>query len=384
MARRSYNGGAVPSLTTTLLNPTDLVVSINPTTNWPTGGASGEFNVIINPGLPTEEHALGASLSGGTITFASVAKRGVDGTSAQTHPVGSVIIHGDAAYEADEANRHINDPAQAVIEHSTLLDATRHAAVTHTAGMLGTDSVGSDEIQANAVGSSELADNAVDTAAIVNLAVTAGKIANTTITAAQIANDTITATQIAANAITASELADNAVDTNAILDNAVTLAKMADNSVSTAEIVAASVTLAKFASEASTAFVPVWVGSTVTLGTGSSYGQYFKLGRLVFGIAGFRLGVGGNVTGTPIGFNLPGGLVAADFDTGGASTGWITAARAFDVSANAVFSGLGIVGTSSTTAYATAGTSANWDDLTPFNWDNGDVFASLFVFEATA
>jgi hypothetical protein len=377
MARRNYNGGAVPSLTTTLFNPTDLTVSINPTTNWPTGGASGEFNVIINPGLPTEEHALGQSLSGGTITFASVAKRGVDGTSAQTHPVGSVIIHGDAAYEADEANRHINDPAQAVIEHSTLLDATRHAAVTHTAGMLGTDSVGSDEIQANAVGSSELADNAVDTAAIVNLAVTAGKIAN----------DTITAAQIAANAITASELADNAVDTNAILDNAVTLAKMADNSVSTAEIVAASITLAKFASEASQSAVPgsFCAAGTFSLGTGgTSYQHWFKLGRIVVAWIGFSMAADGNIVGT---LTVP--LPVAMRASGADGQRGFAAARAQGGAAN-VFSGTGVVTSSASQVnnIFMAGAGAEWDTTVPFNWGSGGVgacqFDSVAIYEAAA
>lgn len=399
MARRSYNGGAVPTTVTAQVNPTDVSISIAAATNWPTGGGSGEFVCTLNPGLPNEERILVQSRTGTTLTLANTSKRGVDGTSAATHPVNSVIIHGDAAFEADEANRHINDPAQAVTEHSTLLDATRHSAISHTAAMIGTDQVGTDEIAPNAVTGTEIA----------NLAVTAAKIANNTITATQIANDTITGTQIATNAITSAELADNAVDTAAIADLAVTAAKiandtitatqlaansvgsseLANNAVDTAAILDAAVTLAKFASEASTDYggsISSFSTGAFSLGTGGTkYGHYFKLGRVVVGWAGFNMAPDGNLSGN-LQVTLPVAMRSASDGFRGFGAG-----RARDAGTASVFSGTGVIvdSTSLLVNITTAGASAQWDATTPFNWGAGGSggaaqFDCVFFYEAAA
>lgn len=209
MARREFKGSAKAAALTAQISPTDVTATLTLSTGWPTGGANGKFAVVFDRDEATEEHAYASSRSGNVLTFASAADRGIDDTTAATHPAGATVEHGVFADDIDEPNAHINDTG--LDHHTQYLNTTRHAAVTHTASMLGTDSVGSDEIAAGAVGASELADNAVDTAAIQALAVTAAKIAN----------DTITATQIAANAITSSELADDSVDSAAIADGAI-------------------------------------------------------------------------------------------------------------------------------------------------------------------
>lgn len=237
MARRDYTGNAVPTTTTTpSLGPTGTTVDITSATGWPLGGAAGEFWVTFNRGGANEERALAQSRSGTTITFASSAKRGLDDTTAGTWPAGTAIEHTYSAVDADEANAHINDTA--LDQHTQYLNTTRHAAISHTQAMMGIDSVGSAQIQANAVGSSELANDAVDTAAIQNLAVTAAKIANGTITATQLAADSVGSSQIAADAVGASEIAANAVGSSELADNAVDSGAIASGAIST---------LAKFA-----------------------------------------------------------------------------------------------------------------------------------------
>lgn len=106
MARRSYSGGARPTTITGPVTATTLSVGIADATGWP-DTSGGECFVTFDRGLATEERAL-ATRSGTTLTFASTGKRGVDGTTAQSHASGATIEHTTAAVNDDEANAHVN------------------------------------------------------------------------------------------------------------------------------------------------------------------------------------------------------------------------------------------------------------------------------------
>lgn len=372
LGRYHILGGArIAKLTGSTLGPTGLSFTVDDASGWPTGGANGKIPVVLAPGSSNEEHCLAQSRSGVSFTIASVGDRGVDGTAAGTHAADTLVQHGFLGQMADEANAHVNNTA--LDDHPQYLNSVRHAAILHTSAMLGANSVTSSQIGTGAVGADELADNSVDANAIQALAVTSGK--------------------LGANSVIAGKLADGAVDTSgrfaagvvnsaALAASAVIAGKIAAGGVSaTSQIADGIVSLAKFASEASTAFVPSF--GAVTLGTGGiKWGQYFKIGRLVVGIAGFRLGTGGNVTGA-LEYSAPIGTVA-DYISAAGVTGWITAGRCFDISANVVFSGMGQITDSGTiTDWATAGFSATWDATAPFNWDTNDSLQTIFFYETT-
>lgn len=108
IARRDIAGGAVATTLTGSINSTDLAIPLAASTGWPSG-TLGEFYVVIDRGLATEEKVLCASRTGLNITVASTGKRGVDGTAAQSHASGAAIEHCGTAADLDEANKHIAD-----------------------------------------------------------------------------------------------------------------------------------------------------------------------------------------------------------------------------------------------------------------------------------
>lgn len=374
---RDHAGGAVDTSIVGSITGTSLSITIADATGWPSGGANGPFHVIVSYDLAGKEKIEVQSRTGTTLTIADTGKRGIDGTSAQSHN-GTKIRHCYTAIDAQEANDHITNVA--LDHHTQYLNSTRHAAVVHTAAMLGTDSVGSDEIAAGAVGSSELAAASVIAGKIAVGGISAANqhaagttdtaaLADLSVTAAKIAADTITAAQVAPDAIGASELANNAVDTAAILDAAITLAKMA--------------------SEASQTYSPTFTNPTgaLSLGTGgTSYGHYFKIGRIVVGWAGFNMAADGNIAaGGVIEVSLP----VAMRSVSDGFRGFI-AGRSRRTSPVFVASGTGVIPGGSTTAQniTTAGASAEWDATTPFNWGTpGDGAAQLdtvFFYEAAS
>jgi len=102
VARRLFAGGAVQ---TTLLSPissSDLTITSAGDTGWPSGAE--EFFVAISPDQVNEEKVL-VTRSGTTLTAASTGKRGVDGTSASSHPAGAVIYPCVSATDLNDANR---------------------------------------------------------------------------------------------------------------------------------------------------------------------------------------------------------------------------------------------------------------------------------------
>ena len=100
IARRAFAGGAVQSTLASGITATSTTITVAAATGWPTGA---EFFCVIDPGQASEEKIL-CTRSGTTLTCASTAKRGVDGTAAASHNQGAVIYPCLAAADADEAN----------------------------------------------------------------------------------------------------------------------------------------------------------------------------------------------------------------------------------------------------------------------------------------
>jgi hypothetical protein len=102
VARRLFAGAAVQTTLVSPISATDLTIAITGDVGWPTGAQ--EFFVVIEPDQSNEEKVL-VTRSGTTLTAASTAKRGVDGTSASSHPAGAVIYPCVSATDLDDANR---------------------------------------------------------------------------------------------------------------------------------------------------------------------------------------------------------------------------------------------------------------------------------------
>jgi len=101
MGARVYTGAATPTTITSSITNVSTSVTIASATNWLT---SGQFSVVIDPGLAGEEKCL-ATLSGTTLTFVT---RGYDNTTAASHNSGAVIYPVPTAIDFSEANTHVN------------------------------------------------------------------------------------------------------------------------------------------------------------------------------------------------------------------------------------------------------------------------------------
>lgn len=392
--RRTISGGVPATTVAAGIDGSTLTITITDATSWPTGTV-GDFGVVIDRGEDTEEKCLIDSRTTTTLTVAS-GGRGVDGTSASAHLAGAVIEHCLLARDLDEANAHLADTS--LDHHTQYLNTTRHdlearhqfgaalgtpsaAAAIGTSASAGTGDDPAREDHVHVIGTGAInsagmfAAGVVDSAAIATDAVGSAEIAADAVGATEIAAGAVGAGELATDAVTAAKILAGAVETAKLADDAVTAAKLADGAVdATPKLSDAIITMAKIASEAGTDYVPTLTG--VTLGSGGTkYGRYFKFGRLVAGVAGFTLGTSANVTAT-IQVSLP---VAC----GTTGADWIFAARGYDSSGALGASGMGVIldGESVGKNIVTVGTSF-WDATAPFNWDDGDSFRAIFLYEA--
>ena len=146
--RREYVGGAQSARLTANLGGTtsDLTISCNDLSNWPTGVGSKPFYIVIDRGTVSEEKILCSSRSGNILTVYNVGGnngRGADDTNITTHSSNAVVEHVFTATDADEANAHVNDTTtdvhpQYVMESTVnakgdLLVATANDVVTRQA-----------------------------------------------------------------------------------------------------------------------------------------------------------------------------------------------------------------------------------------------------------
>ena len=111
--RREYVGGAQAARLTAGLGgaTSNLTISCDNLTNWPTGAGGRPFYVVINRGTASEEKILCASRSGNTLSVYDVGLvngRGADDTSITSHSTNSIIEHVFTATDADEANGFVN------------------------------------------------------------------------------------------------------------------------------------------------------------------------------------------------------------------------------------------------------------------------------------
>ena len=100
-SRRSFVGNAAATTVPLGLGSGDGSCTIASATNWPSG-SGGDFLVVIDRGLNTEELAWSSGVSGTTLTFAA---RGAQGTSGVSHAAGCTIALSMGQQDLDEANQ---------------------------------------------------------------------------------------------------------------------------------------------------------------------------------------------------------------------------------------------------------------------------------------
>lgn len=101
MPRYDHSGGAVTAqLQSAMTTGGPVDISLDVSDGWPTTN----FFVVIDRGLETEEKVRVASRSGLVLT---VAERGADDTTPQSHALGAFVEHIFTALEADQANAHV-------------------------------------------------------------------------------------------------------------------------------------------------------------------------------------------------------------------------------------------------------------------------------------
>jgi hypothetical protein len=161
-ARRAFAGAAVQTTLDGAINSTSLTITLDNSLGWPSGA---EFYAVIDPGQATEEKIL-CTRSFLTLTCASTAKRGVDGTAAASHSNGAVIYPCVAAADLDEAN-------DLVAEYTTRGDVV----TVDSNGDFARVALGTNGLVLQSDGS-DLVSGQVITAGITDLAVTAAKLAD--------------------------------------------------------------------------------------------------------------------------------------------------------------------------------------------------------------
>ena len=135
--RRQFSGSALDSNLATGIGATDLSWTGTDLTGWP-DGSTGKFEVILDPDMPTEEHSLASSRSGNTVTYASIADRGLDNTTAQSHSSMAVVRHGLSKIDVDEANYAVSQTVgQIAAKGDLLVGSAANALVKVAAGTSG-------------------------------------------------------------------------------------------------------------------------------------------------------------------------------------------------------------------------------------------------------
>lgn len=385
-----HQGAAVDTCRlNTLINASATSADLDSTpTNWPTGGANGKFYATFNRGGSNEETWLCSSRSGNTISVTSVSDRGKDGTVATTHNPGEPVVCTFPADEAHDYNQHLYVTTRDDHTQYMKTDGTRHdLAVRHTFSVLGWAPGTPTAVVANAAAAVGTGAHPAHsdhghagpisgTPVAVGTALSAGS--GTTIALANHIHELGVGSIDVANLFAA-----GVIDSAALGAASVIAGKIANGAINSAGLISdAILLLAKLALEDPTNFNPTAASfssaANLTVGgSGSTYGYYFKAGRLVVGWCGFMMdgASGGNLpAGSSIRIPVP--VVQR---TLGTMRGFV-AGRARRASDGFVASGTGVIqaGNQYGENVATAGSSAEWDATTPFNWGTpGDGNANL-------
>ena len=95
-ASRYYTSTALPTILSAALGASGNPVVPSLPGTWPT---SYPFPVLIDWGLPSQEAILVTSAPTGSGPLTLPCTRGQDGTTAQSHAAGAVVVHGTTSYE---------------------------------------------------------------------------------------------------------------------------------------------------------------------------------------------------------------------------------------------------------------------------------------------
>lgn len=389
MPRYHILGGAkVTVLTGGTLGPTGTSFDVQDPSGWPTGGANGKFWVIINPGRSNEEHLLANARSGSTITLASVADRGLDGTVAGTHDSDSVIQHGFTGVESNDANRHIFDTTADDHTQYMRTDGTRHDLTTRhavgtvvPAGTPGSIAIG-DTVNAGAAATAARADHrhgAPSFAAPVSIGTANAAGAAATLPRSDHVHD------IGAGAIDsatlfgsgllplfASTASPGAVANGVWLDTDDRILKVRN---------AANSAWEHWLDFSYKTWVPTL--TTFNLGTGTKYGVYTQLGQTTICWFGFTIGAGASSAAEVLTLTLP----VASVDPSQPDFNWIGAGRLFKPGGGGGrFASIGIINSSTAPgtiqSFATAGQDP-WDNDSPVApWTEGTIFNGFAVYRS--
>lgn len=373
MPQFEFTGLAVRTALQSGIDSDDTTIVIQDGTGWPTG-AEHPFIATIGDkeaGQAIEKILVTARTGTAPATLSGVT-RAHEGV-AQAWGPNTQIRHTISAAFVAELSAHVHDDTRD--DHGQYHNAARHAAVLHTAAMIGPDSVGTDE----------LTDNSVATLNIQDLAVTTAKLAALGVTEPKLANNAVIARVLAAGSIddhskfstdtrpVIAQLTDPGAVVNGVWFDLTARQFKVRNAANTGWEIYGEL-VQPFAD-----FIPAF--PMVVLGTGGhKYGRIGRIGDTVVGIAGFTLGTGGNVTGI-IEIDVPDTMD----QVGSERFDWIAAGKALDASTGSQFAAVAVVDhnadSTSFTAFATAGATANWDQNTPFDWQASDHFHGFFMYE---
>jgi hypothetical protein len=272
MATREFKGNAVVTTLTGGISPSDTVIPVAASTNWPSGTGAKQFVVLlISEDGATREKVLCESRTGLNITVAT-SGRGFDGTAASSFITGATCIHVADATWMQAIDDHVHDGSD---DHVQYLNAVRHAdSGLHEFGAAlaepdapvdigSSSSIGTSgapahgdhrhQLGSGCIDSSVLfADDVIPSSALPDSVIVPGHLASTLADGTNgidlpfgVLRVKVDGTTCQLNASGEIEVLGGVVSTGGIADNAITLAKMADASVGTVELIDASVTTAK-------------------------------------------------------------------------------------------------------------------------------------------
>lgn len=233
--RRAYSGAPVQTTLADAITSTSLTFNITDATGWPSGAP---FFVVVDPGQTGEEKVL-CTRSGTTLSVASTADRGADGTSAAAHAPGAVIYPCVSAKDLDEANEAAVALTDGIVAANIAADAVTTVKILDanvTTGKLASNAVTTVKITDANVTTAKLADGAVTTAKITDANITTDKLASNAVTTVKISDGNVTTAKIADGNVTTAKIADVNVTTGKIADSAVTTAKINNGAVTTAKV----------------------------------------------------------------------------------------------------------------------------------------------------